>query len=119
MAEVANELRVQQPASGSPTVEAIEKDLAQTRGRLSMTLSALNGEVRMLLDPQTAGNPAPPRTRDAADLVARGLRTAGQIRGLARSARSGPVGIATVVTALVLFLSRSGLADRLWNRTER
>jgi hypothetical protein len=114
MAENASHAVPVPPAS---TVESVEANIARTRERLSLTLTALNGDVRALLDAETPVVLPPPGHRDAAATVATGLRTAGQIRALARTAKAGPMGLATI--SLTLFLFRSGMARRVWNRKRR
>jgi hypothetical protein len=104
------------PAS---TVASVEADIARTRERLSFTLTALNGDVRALLDPETPVILPPPGNRDAADTVAAGLRTVGQIRALARPGQAGPLRLVTIVTGVTVFLFRSGVARRVWNRKRR
>jgi hypothetical protein len=94
-------------------VEALAADIAQTRERLSTTLAGLNAEVRALLDPSTPVSLALAGTRDVADKLALAIRTTGQVRALARVRRFGPVG---AVTGLTVFLFRSGLVRRFWNR---
>ena len=101
------------------TVESVEEEIARTRVRLSATLSQLNGDARALLNPNTPVTIAPAGNRDAADRVASGLRTAGQISALARPRKEGPLGILTAVTGLTIFLVRSAIARRLRNRKRR
>ena len=114
MAEGASdELKTQQPSQPRASVEAVEADIVHTRERLAMTLAGLNAEVHALLDPNTPVTLASGGTRDVTDKIAAGLRTTGQIRALARVRTFGPLG---VVTGLGVFLFRSGIARRLWNR---
>ena len=101
------------------TVTSVEADIARTRERLSLTLTALDGEVRALLDPDRPVALPPPGNRDAADKVATALRTAGQIRALARPAKAGRLGIVAIVTGLTVFLFRSVIARRVRNRKGR
>jgi hypothetical protein len=101
------------------TVEAVEADIARTRERLSVTMTALNGEVRVLLNPDLPVTLAPAGNRDAADKVAVGLRAAGRIRALARQRHAGRVGTVAAVVGLTVFLFRSGIARRIWHRKER
>jgi hypothetical protein len=117
MAESASdELKTQQSPPPRASIEAVEADIAHTRERLAMTLAGLNAEVRALLDPDTPVTLNPAGTRDITDKIAVGLRTTGQIRALARVRTLRPLG---VMTGLGVFLVRSGIARRLWNRQRR
>jgi hypothetical protein len=114
MAEgTSDELNIRQPSQPRATVEAVEADVVHTRERLALTLAGLNAQVHALLDPDTPVALASGGTRDVADTIALGLRTTGQIRALARLRTFG---LLRVVTGLGVFLFRSGIARRLWNR---
>jgi hypothetical protein len=120
MAEGArDELRARQPTTHNSRVEAVEADIVRTRERLSLALTALNGEVRALLDPNTSVTLASADTRDVADKIAAGLRATGQMSALARARKSGPFGILTAATGLGVFLFRVGPARLIWNRKKR
>jgi hypothetical protein len=97
------------------TVESFEAEIARTRQRLSVTLGALNGDLRALLNPDIAIAIDSAGHRDAADKVAVGLRTAGQIRALVRPKRGGYLGIATTAASVAIFLFRSGIARPIWS----
>jgi hypothetical protein len=116
MAEVASDELKTPPPQPRAGVEAVEADIVRTRERLSRTLNGLSAEVRALLDPSMPVDLASGGARDVADKFAVGLRKAGQIRALVRVRRFGPVG---AVTGLAVFLFRSGIARRLWNRKRR
>ena len=100
------------------TVESVHEEIARTRERLSVTLAQLNGDVRALLNPNTPVTIAPPGHRDAADKVAAGLRTAGQISALAHPGKARPFRILRVVIGLTAFLTHTGIGRRIWNQTD-
>jgi hypothetical protein len=114
MAEgTSDELKARQRSQPRASVEAVEADIVHTRERLALTLAGLNAQVHALLDPDNPVVLASGGTRDVTDTIALGLRTTGQIRALARLRTFG---VLRVVTGLGVFLFRSGIARRLWNR---
>jgi hypothetical protein len=93
------------PSAGAPaSIEAAEAQIARIRDRLASTLTAVQGEVIALLDPETPVVRAPIATRGAVDRIAAGLRTTGQLRALAHAKTSGALGWVTVMTGLGVFL---------------
>lgn len=116
-----DELRPQAPVTAQSSLSPLEEceaNIARTRERLSVTLTALNGEVHALLDPDTPISLSSGGS-DSVDLVAVGLRTTGQLRAIARTGKLGGFAIVTVLAGLGLFLYRSGIARRLWGRKQR
>lgn len=114
--KASDDVRAQQPRKA--TVESVEEEIARARQRLSVTLIQLNDDVRALLDPKIPVSLAPIDHREAAHTAA-GPRSAGRNSALARFRKARPLGILTAVTGLTVFLFRSGIARRVWNRKKR
>ena len=98
------------------SVEGLEAEIQQTRGRLSVTLAALESEVATVLNPDIPLRLGPSGTRDAAYSVAVVLRSARQLTTLVRERKSGGVWSVAAMSGVALFLIRFGLA---WRRARR